>query len=66
MLTDGPTTTDDDGIGILWLTRAPSAQINPLVTFGLSHPYHLDEATFMFRGITIKFSFLFHFSMKFI
>ena len=38
--------------------------INPLVTNGFSHPYHLDESTFIFRGIRNIFSFLFHFSMK--
>ena len=32
---------------------------------GLSHPYQLDEPTFMFMDVTSKFSFLFHFSMKF-
>ena len=37
---------------------------NPLVTNGLSHPYHLDEFTFNFRGIGSNFLFLFHFSMK--
>ena len=37
---------------------------NPLVTNGLSHPYHLDESTFIFRGIGSIFSFLFHFPMK--
>ena len=31
---------------------------------GLSHPYQLDESTFIFRGIRSNFSFLFHFSMK--
>ena len=40
--------------------------INPLLTNGLSHPYHLDESTFIFRDIkSIFFSFLFHFSMNF-
>ena len=39
--------------------------LNPLVTNGLSHPYHLDEFTFIFRGVMSNFSFLFHFSMKF-
>ena len=39
--------------------------INPLVTNGLSHPYHLDESTFIFRGIWSDFSFLFHFPTKF-
>ena len=38
--------------------------INPLVTNGFSHPYHLDESTFILRGIS-DFSFLFLFSMKF-
>ena len=28
-----------------------SDNINPLVTYGLSHPYHLDESTFIYRGI---------------
>ena len=32
---------------------------------GLSHPYHLDESTFIFRGIRSNFSFLFNLSMKF-
>ena len=38
------------------------------MTNGLSHPYHLDESTFIFRGIgsVFFFSFLFHFSMKFV
>ena len=40
--------------------------VNPYVTNGLSHPYHLDESTFIFRNIRSNFSFLFHFSMKFI
>ena len=31
----------------------------------LSH-HHLDESTFSFRGIGREFSFLFHFSMKFV
>ena len=39
--------------------------LNPLVVNGLSHPYHLDESTFIFRGVGSNFSFLFHFSMKF-
>ena len=42
-----------------------NAFINPLVTNGLSHPYHLDESIFILRGIRVDFSFLFHFSMKF-
>ena len=39
--------------------------INPIVMNGLSHPYHLDESIFIFRGIRSIFSSLFHFSMKF-
>ena len=38
--------------------------VNPLVTNGLSHSYHLDESTFIYRGIRNDFSFLFYFSMK--
>ena len=37
----------------------------PIVTNGFSHPYHLDESTFIFRDIWSNFSFLFHFSMNF-
>ena len=39
--------------------------INPYVTNGLSHPYHLDEPIFVLRDISGNFSILFHFSMKF-
>ena len=35
------------------------------MTNGFSHPYHLDESTFIYRGIRSDCSFLFHFSMKF-
>ena len=35
--------------------------INPLVTNGLSHPYHLDESTSILRGIRRRFSFFFSF-----
>ena len=34
-----------------------SFRLNPLVTNGLSHPYHLDEFIFIFRGIRSNFSF---------
>ena len=37
---------------------------NPLVTNGLSHPYHLAESIFILRDTRCNFSFLFHFSMK--
>ena len=33
------------------------AHLNPLVTSGLPHPYHLDESTFIFRGVRSSFSF---------
>ena len=36
--------------------------LNPLVTNGLYHPYHLDEPTLVFRGIRSSFSFLLNFS----
>ena len=49
------------------ITRITAGTVfNPLVTNGLSHPYHLDESTFIFRGIKSKISFLFHFLMKFV
>ena len=35
--------------------------INPLVRSGLPHPYHLDESTFIYRGIRSDFSFYFIF-----
>ena len=38
---------------------------NPHVTSGLTHPYYLDESTFIFRGVRSNMSFSFHFSMKF-
>ena len=46
------------------LISEPRHSINPFVTNGLSHFYHLDESTFVFRGIKSNFSFLFHFPMK--
>ena len=39
--------------------------LNP-VTNGLSHPYHLDESIFFFRGIRSKISFLAHLSQRLI
>ena len=38
--------------------------VNPNKPDGLSHPYHLDESTSIYRGIRSDFSFLFHFSIK--
>ena len=41
-------------------------RVNPLVSNGLSHRYHLEESILIFRGIrSIFFLFLFHFSIKF-
>ena len=40
-------------------------KVNSLVMNGLSHPYHLDKSTLIFRDIRSDYSFLFHFSMKF-
>ena len=37
------------------------SKFNPLVTNGLSHCYHLDESTFIFRGIRSNFSFFISF-----
>ena len=45
--------------------RDDKAYINPFLTNGFSHHYHLGECTFMFRGIRSDLEFLFHFSMKF-
>ena len=40
------------------------AVVNPLVTNGLSHSFHLDEYILILRGIRSNFSFLFYCSMK--
>ena len=40
------------------------AELNPIVTNGLSHPYQMDEPIFILRGSGSDFSFLYHFSMK--
>ena len=39
-------------------------KLYPLVTYGLSHPHHLDESIFVSRGIASIFSGSFHFPMK--
>ena len=39
-------------------------RFNPYLTNGFAHHYHLDESTFVFRGVGCDFYFLFHFSMK--
>ena len=45
--------------------RPVFSQRGSYATIGLSHPYHLDESTFLLRDIGNKFAFLFHFSMIF-
>ena len=41
-------------------TTSGQFPVNPLMrTNGLSHPYHLDESAFIFRGIGSNFYFLF-------
>ena len=37
----------------------PLSHINPLVTNGLSHSYHFDESTFIFKGHQEYFIFIF-------
>ena len=45
------------------VTQVPIC-LNPLMTNGFSHTYHLDDSVFIFKGIGSDFSFLCHFSMK--
>ena len=40
-----------------WCRDEVTYHINPLVTNGFSHPYHLGESTFIFWDIGRKFSF---------
>ena len=40
--------------------------LNPYLTNGFSHYYHLGESTFIFRGVRCDFKFLSHFSVKFL
>ena len=40
--------------------------INPYLTNGFSHHYHLGESTFIVGGVMSDFYFLTHFSMKFL
>ena len=37
--------------------------LNPLMTNGFTHRYHLVESTLIFRGFRCDFKILFHFSM---
>ena len=46
------------GVSVLSSLFVSADNLNPLMTNGLSHPYHLDESTFIFRDIgNIFFSF---------
>ena len=53
----------------MWYLQSVKAesyiQFNPYMTNGFSHHYHLEESTFVFRGVRSDFYFLSHFSMKF-
>ena len=40
------------------------AQLNPYLTNGFSHLYHLGEPTFIFMGVGSDFLNLIHFLMK--
>ena len=46
---------------IVFLQATRSFVLNPLMTNGLSHPYHLDESIFIFRGFRSIFFFHFYF-----
>ena len=52
-----PSMISDEGT-LYWLERL--SMINLLVTNGLAHPHHLDEAIFIFRNIRSNDSFLFY------
>ena len=49
---------------LFWQIKKYCAKLKPLVMNGLSHPYHLDESTFILRDTRCNFSFLVHFTMK--
>ena len=53
-------------ISVLSPLSVPGCAVNPYVTNGLSHTYQMDESTFNFKRSGSDFSFLFHFSMKFV
>ena len=40
--------------------------INPFLTNGFSHYYHLGEHTVKFRGVRSEIKYIFHFPMKFL
>ena len=40
--------------------------VNPYMTNGFSHHYHLGESTLIFRGVRSDFEFLFYFLKKFL
>ena len=42
-----------------------NGNINPCLTNGFSHHYHLGKSTFVFRGVRSDLEYLFHFWMKF-
>ena len=46
--------------------RGWDCRVNPLMTNGFTHHYHLGESIFIFRGFRSDFKILFHFSMNFL
>ena len=45
---------------------SPVTRLNPYLTNGFSHHYHLGESTFIFRDVWRDFYFSSHCSMKFL
>ena len=46
------------------MQMVPPEELNPYMTNGLAHRYHLGESAVVFKGIRDDFVSLFHFSMK--
>ena len=44
----------------------PGKLINPLMTIGFTHHYHLVESTLVFMGFRCDFKILYYFFMKFL
>ena len=42
---------------VVKIMNIDTQDFNPLVTNGISHPYHLDESTFIYRGTRSDVSF---------
>ena len=48
------------------IMKVSNVKLDPYVTNGLSHPYHLNKSTFIFRGIRSKHLIFISFSKKFL